>query len=134
MKLVFAVLAQSVSLDQMTGRLSLFNLVEGIQAARFPTVLAEIAFVAVLRREAADQNRADATLTVRIGETIIGLANIAVDFQDKQSTRLIGNFQGLPVLTPGMLEFSLAIPNNEPIKVSVEAMQSPVPIVATATH
>src|SRR5260370_23499062 len=105
MKLVFAVLAQSVSLDQMTNRLSLFNLVEGIQAPGFPTVVAEIVFVAVLRRETADQSTFDATLTVRIGQTIIGLANIAVDFADKQNTRLIGTFQGLPVLTPGTLEF-----------------------------
>ena len=134
MKLVFAVLAQSVSLDQMTGRLSLFNLIEGIQSPRFPTVLAEIVFVAVLRREAADQNRFDATLTVRVGQTTIGLANIAVDFQDKQNTRLIGNFQGLPVLTPGTLEFSLAIPNNETISVSIEAIQSPVPVVTATTH
>ena len=134
MKLVFAVLAQSVSLDQMTGRLSLFNLVEGIQAPRFPTVLGELVFVAVLRREAADQNRFDATLTVRIGQTTIGLANIAVDFQDKQNTRLIGNFQGLPVLTAGTLEFSLAIPNNEPISISIEAIQSPAPVVTTTAH
>jgi len=134
MKLVFAVLSQSVSLDQMTNRLSLFNLVEGIQAPHFPTVLAEIVFVAIIRREAADENRFNATLTVRIAETTIGLADIAVDFEDKQNTRLIGTFQGLPVLKPGTLEFSLALPNSEPVNVSIEAIQNPVPAVTTTTQ
>jgi len=44
--------------------------------------------------------------TVLFANTTVGLANIAVDFEDKQNTRLIGTFQGLPVLTPGTLEFS----------------------------
>ena len=44
MTLVFAVLAQGVSIDQFSNRLSLFNVMEGIEAPRFPAVISEIAF------------------------------------------------------------------------------------------
>jgi hypothetical protein len=117
MQVVFAVLAQSVSIDLLTNRLSLFNVIEGVQASHFPTILSDLVFAAVLRREPNDEVRFDSTLTARMGQTLIAQANLAVDFEDKPNTRLIARFQGLPLVAPGTLEFNLVIPNGPTIRV-----------------
>lgn len=127
MTVVTAILAQSVSIDQITNRLSVFNVIEGIQADRFPVVMQELVFVAVLRREGNDPARFNTTLTVQIDETPIGRADLIVDFEDKPNTRLVGTFQGMPITGPGRLQFIMALPNTDPVTLSIQVMHTPVP-------
>jgi hypothetical protein len=109
MKVQLAIIAQSSSVDRFTNRLSIFNVLETLEAPSFPLFIAEAVFVSVLRKEEGDSNTADGTLTIRAGDTTVGHTTIRIDFESSQHSRQIITFQGIPVLTPQNLEFQLAV-------------------------
>lgn len=125
MILQFAIVAQGVAVDRFTNRLSLFNVCERIEAPQFPIIIPELVFVIVLRREPADAAVFDSVLSIRLNETVIGQANLHIDFENSMSARQITNFQGLPVLSPGELQFSFNLANGNSARAAVPVVQTP---------
>jgi hypothetical protein len=121
----FAIVAQGVSIDRLTDRLTIFNIFERIASPRFPILVPEISFVTVLRREAVEPEVFDAVITIQLGQNVIGQANMHVDFQGQLMNRNISNFQTLPILTAGDLQFSFALPNGTPVRATVPVIQLP---------
>jgi hypothetical protein len=128
MILQFAVVAQSVSIDRFTNRLSLFNTYERIEAPRFPFVLG-LVLVTTMRREAGDPEIFDLPLSVRLAENTIAQGNMHIDFERMPATRNIVNLQALPIIGPGDLTFSFNVPPvNTPVVITVPVVQVQVPV------
>jgi hypothetical protein len=127
MMLQFAIVSQSAAVDRFTNRLSLFNVIEAIQSPRYPVILTECAVVIMLRRSDNEPNIFDSTITLNIAGNRIAQSTIRVNFENRQYVRLISNFQNLPILAPGELQFIITIPNAEPITTSIPIVQFPPP-------
>jgi len=123
MKLQLAILAQGTSTDRFSNRLSIFNLIERIEASTFPFLIPEAAFVIVLRRESNEPSQFDTEILVRLGDVVVAKANTHIDFEDKFGARHIVNFQGFPVFNPGELTFQFGLPGGEVIQASVPVVQ-----------
>ena len=117
METQLAILCQSVAVDRFTNRLSLFNIIERIEAPQFPVFLSESTFVILLRRETSEVNAFDGEITIHLRAgtetTPVGVARLRVDFENGTATRQIANFQGLPLMSPGILEFRMALPDGQ---------------------
>jgi len=132
MILQFAVVAQSVAIDRFTNRLSIFNVCERIEAPQFPIFVAELVFVAVVRREPNEPAVYDTILHIRLGQTVIGQANLHIDFEGSLNNRQVANFQGLPIVTAGELQFGFDLPNGVQVNATVPVVQVPAPPQARA--
>jgi len=127
----FAILAQSVTVDRFSDRLSIFNVYEQVAAPNFPIFVPELSFVVLLRRTAEEPNAFDTVIRIRNGEAVIGQANMHVNFQGHLVHRSLSNFQGLPIFTPGEIELSFNLPDGQPVSARVPVLQLPtsVPMV-----
>jgi|ERR1700731_1344579 len=133
MKVQFALLAQSASIDRFSNRLSVFNLLESIESQSFPVFIPEVVFVCILRREAGDLVVSDGTLSVFSGDSIVGKANVRVDFESAQHSRLIVNFQPVPLMKPENLRFQLDVTNGPTYSLDIPVTQTkpaPAPLPA----
>src|SRR5690349_13049170 len=109
MKAEWAVLAQGASVDRFSNRLSIFNLVENIEAPSFPLFLPEAVFVALLKREDGERTVSDGILSIYSGESQLGQANVHIDFASSLYNRQIITFQGIPIFKPVNLQFRLTV-------------------------
>jgi len=114
MKVQFALLAQSVSVDRFSNRLSIFNVMESIETPSFPIFVPEPVYLSLLRKEEGDPNICEATLSMSIGGAVVGKSNLHIDFQDSLHCRQIINWQGIPILEPKNLQLQLALPGQQP--------------------
>ncbi|MGA9791486.1 MAG: hypothetical protein WBQ43_12410 [Terriglobales bacterium] len=132
MRAQFSVVSQSVAVDRFTNRLSLFNIIEAFQAPRFPLLIPEVVIVSFVRRDENEPNVFETDLVVNLNGNRIGMSHLHVNFEGRLYVRLIANFQNLPVLTAGDLEFTIPLPNGDPIRTSIPVIQipvAPVPVV-----
>jgi|SRR6185437_6696152 len=128
MKLQLAICAQGVSIDRLTNRLSIFNLLETIEAPRFPVFLPEVVFLVLLRREKDEPTQFDGEVVVMLDDVTIAKGTAHVDFENSLQNRQVITFQGFPVPNPGELKFQLTFPNLEPFFTTLPVVQTkPVP-------
>ena len=113
MKVTFAALARIIVIDRFTNGMSLFQVVERIEAEKFPLLLPEAAFVAVLNREEGDPQQWDTELILHCGDAVVGKSDLHVDFENGLANRQVVNFQGLPVMTAADLLFQFALPSGQ---------------------
>jgi hypothetical protein len=126
MRVQFSIVSQSVAVDRFTNRLSLFNIVEAFQAPRFPLLIPEVVVVSFIRRDENEPNIFETDLVVNLNGNRIGMSHLNVNFEGRLYVRLIANFQNLPILAAGDLEFTIPLPNSEPIRTSIPVNQIPV--------
>lgn len=105
MKLIFMTCAQSSAVDSQTGRLSLFHLLEQVQATNFPTAMS-LTLVGMFTREAGDPDDQSVRLKVELGETAILDSSVNFSFQGKQRSRVLMALNGLAIPSAGNLSFS----------------------------
>jgi hypothetical protein len=114
MKVQFSVCAQSVSIDQLTSRLSIFNVLDQITVPAFPVFISELTFVALLRREHEEETEQfKCQLSVMQNGKQGATADSAVRFGGASVARLIFNFSGLAIQSPGDVDFNLTLPSGE---------------------
>jgi hypothetical protein len=130
MNVQFAILAQSVSVDRFTNRLSIFNVLDQIASPHFPVFLPELCFVVMLQRTANEPNTFDTVIRISNGEAVIGQANMHVDFQGQLVNRSVSNFQGLPIFNPGEIQVNFNFPNGESVGARLPVLQLPLPVPA----
>lgn len=137
MKVQAAICAQGVAVDQLSNRLSLFNILETIQAQSFPVVLPELVFVVLLRREPEEPSQFDTEVQVLLGDLNIGKLSAQVDFKNSLTSRHIINFQPFLVQGPGEMRFLYRLPSGMETVATIPVIQTkpsaPVPAQAQGT-
>lgn len=109
----FALAAEGASVDRDSNQLSIFNILEGIQAESFPVFMQRIVFVVQLVREEGDENAFQAKFVLTVGNAEITAQMLNVDFMGKPRNRIVVRLGGFVVPQPGTLTFRLTLPNGQ---------------------
>lgn len=130
MKLVFVACAQSSAVDSQTGRLSLFHLLEQMQATAFPTSLS-LTLVGMFAKESGDPDDQSVRLRIGLDDTPLLDSSVAFSFEGKSRTRVLTAINGVGITGPGVLSFSFHSASGEPLGSAwtavVEKATAPVP-------
>lgn len=105
MKLLFMTCAQSSAVDSQTGRLSLFHLLEQVQAPSFPTAMS-LTLVGMFAREAGEPDDQSVRLKVELEGTAIFDSAVNFSFRGKQRSRVLMAMNGVAIASAGRLSFS----------------------------
>jgi hypothetical protein len=113
MRVLFALCAQSATVDRSTNRLSIFNVIDHLPVSSFPLNIPSIAFVTTVESDHDQVNNSISGIAEIIanGQSIFRFA-VAITFTDNQLARTVLNFQGIPVKEPGFLTFRLSLPDG----------------------
>jgi len=127
MEVKFALVTEGISVDMQTNQLSLFNILEGIEASGFPVFIQRITFIVLVERDMqAEQNIANGQVSVQLGDNVLNQTTIELNFQNKRRCRAICRYQGLVVPQPGALTFRLTLPNTSVVEYVVDVTAAPV--------
>jgi uncharacterized protein DUF6941 len=124
MFLQLGIMARGILVDKFTNTLSIFHLLDSIQAPKFPVFFGEVAFLSILRKELGDPNEFPSEIVVSVGDAVVAKATVQVNFENSQSARQIVNFQGLPVFTPNNIKVRISVPNREPFAFEIPVAQT----------
>lgn len=111
MRLEFFVVSESVSIDQVTNELSVFNILESVASEGFPVLVPKCAAVSLWRVEPGDEGR-DWQVMVRVTLPGQGPQDFTTNFQARprsQRHRVMQRVHGLPLLQEGDLRFELLL-------------------------
>lgn len=107
--LEYFLVAEDLAVDQTTNRLSLFNVLDSFQAARFPLLIPKCAAVALWKKEAADEGR-DFQSVVRITTSTGETHQVETNFRmTTQRHRIMNRLQGMAIRAAGDLRFELLL-------------------------
>jgi len=108
-RLEFFVVSESVSVDQQTNRLSLFNIIEQVASTKFPSVLPAAVAVSMWMAEAGDDVR-DFQCTLRFTLPNGNRHEFASNFKFRaRRHRVIQRVEGFPLNEPGVLRFEVLL-------------------------
>jgi hypothetical protein len=115
MKLLLLCCAQSCTVDKTTNNVSIFNIIEEVQAPSFPGAIVPFSVFALITRTKREASTQTAYLQVFKDNQIKPIleAPMNLDFQQQFRTRAIGNLGGLVVESPGMLRFVIREKRSE---------------------
>lgn len=121
MVLKLCLVAEGVSVDRQTNELSIYNVLEGIEASGFPLFVQRISFLTVYERDVAtDPEVVNGQMQVTLGDNAVMTQAVTINFQGKKRSRIILRFGGLLVPAPGDLRFRFIIPNGPPAEYKIE--------------
>ena len=95
--------AQGVVRDAEHGGISVFNILEVIQAAGFPMLIQQMDILAVFEREREDPPQHEVHFRISIADTELLATTLAIDFEDKLRNRSMLHVQGIVIPHPGNL-------------------------------
>lgn len=93
--------AEHVIMDANSGRLSIINIYEGIEAASFPLLLANFAFVMVSERQEDEPNEQAFVLKFLLDEDVLKEGPLLIDYEETNINRAIIGLRGLVIPHPG---------------------------------
>jgi hypothetical protein len=133
MKVQFSLCAQSISIDQFSSRLSVFNVLEHVIVPSFPIFFPELTFVALVRAD--DRDDLESTiqrvnLIVSQADRILAQSVASMRFGGGPIARLIFNFSGLAIYSPVDLDFNLHMPTGEVHSLKIPVSQVSLPMSA----
>jgi len=104
--------AQSAVVDSRTNRLSLFNLLEELNATSFPCTISGLALTLVMLRTPEEPEEAFVTIqSTQEGRVLSGFS-IALQFHRHLRTRVVADLNGLTAIGPGVIELSVLSPSQ----------------------
>lgn len=105
MEVTLFICANGLSVDQRSNTLSIFNILEEINAPSFPMVVPYMVLVGMLSRGPDEPNTVnDLVLSMDVdGDRFFQGALNAADFQQKLNSRLVIDMQGVVVPKAGMM-------------------------------
>ncbi len=108
MKFNSLILCEACLIDSRSNSLSFINIIEEMNFHSLPAMITKAAIIAQIEKESLDE---DVTSTVNL-DIYLNNVNILkqplkVDFKGKTKTRVILEFQGLPIQEPGLLKIML---------------------------
>lgn len=104
--------AQGVVRDADQGGISIFNILDSVQAAGFPFFIQHVDVFALFERYTEDPAQQEIRFRLAIGDTELLASVLAIDFDDKLRNRSTLHIQGLVVPTPGTLTVSANLGEN----------------------
>jgi hypothetical protein len=104
-ELAFIACCDQAIVDGTTNRLSLFNVLDDFNVASFPGVLPNVAVVFFLARKPAEPNQTAVDLVVVWDNKEVFRSTFQLSFQQQPQTRGIANLQGVPITSPGVMQF-----------------------------
>jgi len=101
--------AQGVVRDAEHGSISVYNIMESLQAAGFPFFIQQMAVFALLEREPGDPPQHEIRFRLSMGEAELVTVPLAIDFRASLRNRSTLNIQGLVIPHPGSLLVSASL-------------------------
>jgi hypothetical protein len=122
-RLEFFVVSESVSVDQQTNRLSLFNVIEQVASTNFPSALPSAVAVSMWIAEDGDDVR-DFQCTLRITLPNGNPYEFASNFKFRaRRHRVIQRVEGFPLNEPGVLRFEVLLNGERAASHEVDVSQ-----------
>ncbi len=120
------VLAENVVQDIRTNTMSIFSVVEEINAQGLPLFVPKITFLVLWEKDLTDPAQYDAEFSVNLNEQNLHNAPIHLDFRDVQKHRSVVAMEGLVIPQPGQLIFRIRIQDGPEAtcRITVTAPQS----------
>lgn len=122
----FAVVAQGAAIDLQDNQLSIFEIIEGLEAQSFPIFIQRISFVVLWERNGEDPMELGGFFSVRLGEAEITRQACHVNFQGLTRQRSIFRLNGFQVQQPGILNFQMELTGHGTAAYSIEIIGAPV--------
>ena len=107
MKCRLFLVSESAVIDQNSNNLSVFNMLEQLNAQGFPVIVPRLTVVIALDREEGDEETASLAFWIKQNKSKILEQQIEVDFQGKPRVRQLVNLIGFVITEPGSLVFRL---------------------------
>jgi hypothetical protein len=134
-RLLFFIISESVSVDQRTNKLSIFNVLEELQTVQFPALLPQCAATSLWFRQPGDEDE-DFQCILRVAAPNDEPHDFASNFRmTRHRHRLVQAFQGLPVTAAGDLRFELLLNGTRVAEHIVTVIQTqPLDVVGSSVH
>lgn len=101
--------ADSVAIDRLSNRLSVFHIYEQLRATAFPVFLPSFVLVALLERELSDSDAPQATLRIKLDDDVLFEQRLEVNFGNERLTRAVSHFQGMVIPRQGDIRAELQV-------------------------
>ena len=112
MKLVLFVCSQSNSIDLRSNQVSIFNILDNVNAPSFPIVLDKISVLAIFSDDITS-GEYNILMDIVLNDEVLASGPIVVKFGGHTVTRTFTEIGGLILKAPGDLKFSLKYEGNE---------------------
>lgn len=106
MKVSLFCCAAGSSVDKLSGKLSIFNIITDVGVKSLPLFFPKVAIVGVLHRESTDTSNS-ILLTGDLNGTILFSHSVRIEFDSSRTNLLSVNLTGLKVEEPGMVEVKM---------------------------
>jgi hypothetical protein len=128
-RLEYFLVAEDVSIDQATNRISLFNVLDAIRSP-FPLLIWKCCAVALWQQEPGDEGR-DFQSVVRVTAPNGQIHQLETNFRlSRPRHRIINRLQGVPIHAAGELRFELLL-NGQHAAFHVVQIEAPPPAEET---
>lgn len=122
-----AVCAEGTTRDATTNAVSIFNIIEDVQAAGFPLFVPKLESIFFLGRDDADPQQPQGSLRIS-GPQLDLTFPLTIDFQGHRKTRSFVRIEGLVIPAAGRIRFEVHLDGQaDPLGVwEVDVSQAPV--------
>lgn len=107
MRSKLALAAIGTAIDRESNNITVFSILEQINAPSFPVIMNEVSALYSLDKEAGDVDDFAVIAMIELESAQLVRTNITGSFQGKPRTRVRFNVRGLVISGPGLLRFSL---------------------------
>jgi len=112
MKVLLMVAGADSSVDQMTGQVSIFKVLEELHVPLLPFITPPIDVVTHLEREKDEPEEDELTSRILLNDRALFTVATPVKFHGKPRTRITGKIGGLVIDQPGRLVFDVVYKGN----------------------
>jgi hypothetical protein len=107
MQTLFALASRSASVDTQSGLLSIFEVLESINAPQLPALLQEFVFITLLERADGEPDLHDGTIVLSLDGQVLHSQKMPIDFGKRKRSRLLVRLGGLEIPRPGILSVQI---------------------------
>jgi hypothetical protein len=124
-----------VSIDQLTNRVSIFNILEQIVVPSLPVLISEMVVFAVIRKDD-ELSEVDykCRLKISMSDAPIGELDGLIRFASGPTARMLFNFSGLPIESKGDIQFEIELPGQQVHEVRVPVVKLAPAVEAVPTE
>jgi hypothetical protein len=112
MKILYLMCSESGAVDTTTNRLSIFNVLEEINAVAFPVIQPSLLISMLIERLPADPSNCTLQIVVNANNQQLFTIPMPVDFQGKLRARSLAQVQGVLLSAPGQLKIQAIYEKN----------------------
>lgn len=101
----FAIVGSRVIRDATDNRLSVIDILDDMNVPLYPIVMGRLTILWTLSRAPDDPAELPGAIAIRLNDEQLFQTEVAINFQDQQTTRTILAIGGMVIPTPGVLQF-----------------------------